>query len=923
MIGNIRVKRSIIFAALTLILTAALCVAVSAVTAISENAIVSAALQPNLTAYEVKCEFTDDFVSQHKGETVSLYLVPPYGSASKLAEYTPVAGQKCDSKITFKVSADLAADPTLVFGKLLVATEGANGIEIAAPARYFDNPELLAANKYSFPQPQSKGSPLKKGLRVSLWGDAMELGVSHALIDVPINALMAAEAGDTYSYEWAGSTWYVSRAELDRLDFKTRLMTDAGINVYFRFVLEREDGQSSALDCLYYESASDKATQFALNVGNEKAVLWAEGLCRYLCERYTDPARPHGFCGSYIWGYDVNSNRTYYSMGAQSMDSFLNYYIAAYRILDTAVRSVYSDARTYISLDNNYNVLVSDLTHEADSTLDYDALTFLGKFADKVRYSGDLPWRLAITASPSSRSNSRVWEDDRATGDSTTPFITMKNIDVLTLLMSGDQYLYNGQPRSILIDEFEVTGYSAGNGEINAGTITETSTGADTTSEQAASYAYAYYQAAFSDRVEALIYSKHFDTSDQRRGIWTSSADGDAGELIPVSRKPIYNVFKYIDTSRSEEMTASSLSVIGITSWADIVKKYNINNLAVRDITETIPQLTADLTKQLDSKVLFDFTKGNYNDFFWSYFASGPETTITLDDDADERGSTLLHATMTSRTPSEYMGIGVTKAADEKLYTKEELEAHSIPLTGVRYISFDIMVGAPEDAGKIAVMLWTGSSGSAGENAAVYEGVAQIDPGVWTNVTFKMDSLTDSHSGADSMRIMIRPYDEQQHDGAYSMYLKQVLIWVKPQSRVLTVLKVIGIILLVLLIIVVLLLVALIIRRQIIINKQKAERARRRTAQKQAAAMRGGASQAPPGQARRPAQQYPPQQYQPYNSSVNIPQVRQNVPNQYSEFNSYSEFNDAGYNNTGSTPAVSPASAESNGSTRTFDKVKK
>ena len=205
---------------------------------------------------------------------------------------------------------------------------------------------------------------------------------------------------------------------------------------------------------------------------------------------------------------------------------------------------MYSEARTYISLDNNYNVLASDLARETDSTLDYDTLTFLGKFADKVKYSGDLPWRLAVTGSASSRGSSRIWEDDRATGDSTTPFITMKSIDVLTLLMAGDQYLYNGQQRSILIDEFEVPGYASGNGE-TTGIVTSSSGQTDTTPEQAASYAYAYYQAAFNDRVEALIYSKHFDTTDQRRGLWTSAADGDGGELIPVERKPIYNVFKY------------------------------------------------------------------------------------------------------------------------------------------------------------------------------------------------------------------------------------------------------------------------------------------------------------------------------------------------------------------------------------------
>jgi len=826
-------KKSTLYAARALILALCLFAAASfgvgvfAAADITSDEIVSAVFADDAASYEVKVQFTDDFVSSHKGETVSLFAVAPYGSASKLAEYAPVGTAKVENKLSFKVKCDLAAEPQLVYSKFIVAIETGASFAVCAPARYFDNPTVAAKYKYDFPEMISAGNRMKKGLRTTLWSDAIELGVSHTVIDVAINDFIMTEPGDTYSYEFAGSTWYVSRKALDALDMKTRLMTDAGVNVYFDFVLTaKKEGQSSALDCLYYPDIPSSAVMCALNVGDERAVTMTQGLLSFLCDRYTDPEGTHGFCGSYIWGFNVNSNRNYYYMGPMNMDSFLNYYIAAFRMADTAVRTVYSNARVYMPIDNNFNVLSSDMNRDSDSLVDYDSKTFLIKFADKIKWSGDIPWRLALCASPSDRQSSTLWIDDYATADANSPFVTMKNIDVMTLFLSTEQFLYNGSPRSVLIHDFSVAGSEGGG--YSDGVVTSAADNPDTTANQAASYAYAYYQALFSDTIEAIIYSDHVDGVGSRRGLWTSADTNSDGFVEPVGRKPIYNVFKYIDTSRSAEMTSSSLNIIGIGNWSDLVKRYDQAKTGTSDIYETIPQLTSDLTRQLDGKTLFDFTRGSYCGFFWSYLASGPDTTIQLEPDPEHGNKTLLHANMSSRWPGEYMGIGATAIEDTKNVNKETLALHPIPLDGARYISFDVKVDAPENVKDISIMLRTSTKGSASEKAAIYEGVAQITAGAWTNVTFKVDSLTDVHPGADSFKILIRPSDGEVHEGSYSMYLRSVLVWTKPGSRFLAFLKGIGIFILVVVILAVIGLIALIIRRTLILARHKEERARRR-----------------------------------------------------------------------------------------------
>ena len=118
-------KKSTLYAARVLIFALCLFAAASfgvgvfAAADITSDEIVSAVFAEDATSYEVKVQFTDDFVSAHKGETVSLFAVAPYGSASNLAEYTPVGTAKVEKKLKLKVKCDQAKEPQHVTPCLL------------------------------------------------------------------------------------------------------------------------------------------------------------------------------------------------------------------------------------------------------------------------------------------------------------------------------------------------------------------------------------------------------------------------------------------------------------------------------------------------------------------------------------------------------------------------------------------------------------------------------------------------------------------------------------------------------------------------------------------------------------------------------------------------------------------------------------
>ena len=318
--------------ALCLFAAASFGVGVFAAADITSDEIVSAVFA--MTPPRMRSRSSLPTTSSHRiKERRSPFAVAPYGSASKLAEYTPVGTAKVENKLSFKVKCDLAAEPQLVYSKFIVAIETGASFAVCAPARYFDNPTVAAKYKYDFPEMISAGNRMKKGLRATLWSDAIELGVSHTVIDVAINDFIMTEPGDTYSYEFAGSTWYVSRKALDALDMKTRLMTDAGVNVYFD-LSDREKGKGRVrLDCLYYPDIPSSAVMCALNVGDGSTVTMTRGLLSFLCDRY--PIRKgRAASAAATSGANVSSSRNYYYMGPMNMDSFLNYYTppSAWRI---------------------------------------------------------------------------------------------------------------------------------------------------------------------------------------------------------------------------------------------------------------------------------------------------------------------------------------------------------------------------------------------------------------------------------------------------------------------------------------------------------------------------------------------------------------------------------------------------------------
>lgn len=691
---------------------------------------------------DIKASLTQSIltvIANSSDDNIYLFEVYPYQRTSKLNELTPVAQQKASSSPSFTVAYQSGSQT--LYAKYLLAYKLADGsYSIVTGARYIDNPELVAANTYDYPVCNSK-----KGLAVQLYSDAQELGTAHTVINVPINDyILTSKTANSLQYTYGSTSYYVNRDKLDYLDYRIKTLTESGVHCYINLMLTAPDSAlSDGLECMYFtDDTSTGAALYGFNTTSRDSVLYLEAFVNFLAQRYTAEGGSYGFAGSFIVGYQVNSNRSYNYMGEQSLDSYLNYYCVAFRIVDTALRSVYSNGRTYISLAGNFNTIAMDTTATIFSdTLDYTSRDTLDAFAAKISYAGDIPWRVAISARPSDVISTDFTADALAVDSFDTPYISMNNIDTFCDYMAGEALLYKGEKRSVTVS-FGISAES------------------DSTSllTQAAMYALAYYKAEFNPDIESLIYYRHVDNSGENGnfGLWTSS---EAVALYPEVKKPIYDVFRDIDTDKSLDSSSFALSQLNISGWKELVPSFNENALTKRVVIDAVGVTGDGLNGYKNGSALFSFTGGSLNGF-------------TPSDNVDyfefrENGNygPMLYCKGYYVCDTEYMGVGLV--FDEPMSIKNSGK-----------MSVVLQASTPASSVNVEVMLRLFRYSENGEPSVVYEGViSDIVPDVLTEVGFDISSLVSKSDTIDGLKIWLRPTSATALDGDYSFYLKEVSIY--------------------------------------------------------------------------------------------------------------------------------------------------
>jgi len=405
-----------------------------------------------------------------------------------------------------------------------------------------------AQDTQAFPKPDSI-----KGLQVQMVEDAIKLGVRHGAINFALNGMYATESQpDASKWESGGKTFFFSTRYLANIDRQVKTLSDAGIVVYL-ILLAMPTGNPQ-IDSLVIHPAALKDRSYtvaASNVQTDEGKAWLRAACEFLAHRYSGVETPHGRVWGWIIGNEVNSHHMWHYRGPSSLDTLVDDYEKIVRISHNALRQVSLHARVYLSLDHHWTQ-----SHTPEDPLkSVSGKALLESFAKLAKERGDFEWHLAYHPYHSNLFRVDLWNDPQAPRRADTPKITFRNLEVLEQFMNQPELQWKNKSRSIILSEQGFHSKQTPQSE----------------KEQAAAYAYAWEKCKRLPMIDAFIYHRHVDHSQEgglRLGLWRNVPGSIAD---PESTKPIYDLFLNAGTDGWKTVADPYLPITGLKSWDQVL----------------------------------------------------------------------------------------------------------------------------------------------------------------------------------------------------------------------------------------------------------------------------------------------------------------------------------------------------------------
>ncbi|MBQ7879890.1 MAG: hypothetical protein IJ317_04495 [Clostridia bacterium] len=500
----------------------------------------------------------------------------------EISRYSTLAGEENWDKIFDKFY--ILADGTKEDGKAY----GGNVVYGPIQVTDFDS-----QRSYAVETPDSI-----KGLEVVNYDDAEKLGVNYGIVGLDINGIQSSQgAADAIEYTFCGEKYYFSAKKLRSNDQQIKNMTDAGIQVTQSLLIYASNlGSESILAHPDFEKLPNfEMNMSGINTTEYKAIKTLAATCSFLAERYSREDAEYGRVVNYIVGNEVESACQWYNMGYLPIDEFVRQYERAVRIAYTAIKSVWSETNVLMCCSHFWTVDVATqyMNYDPESYRpftngkgSYTSREIIALFARESKRGGDYDWKLAYHPYRANAIGESVfWNAENyiaSAHNENAAKVTPLNIDVLANFLKKEEIAYGNVAR-----DYYVTEYGAGtpHGSQNAGDYKPDLITDQVLNEQVASYIYSYYMFYFNG-AKAYMLHRHIDVSyesGENLGLWFRQ-EGSESDLY--AKKPIWNVFKYIDTKYSLQYTTPYLQYITKypsaekpKSWGELIPNFDATKL--------------------------------------------------------------------------------------------------------------------------------------------------------------------------------------------------------------------------------------------------------------------------------------------------------------------------------------------------------
>lgn len=446
-----------------------------------------------------------------------VYVNPISGKPYKMA-----AKSYKKKKLSFSLkTTDNQGYVTALFG---IAVKKNGKYTLISSSSYVKNPEKAAKNKSKY-----KLGKTKKGIQFSASMQEIDsCTAKNTFLNLTVSQLCT---NATIPYKYNGKTYY-----FNQLVSQQQIVSECnkkGINVTMQVLLDWVGGQEDLIDSK--ARVAGAAPFYTWNVRSSAGREKMEAMFCYLGSVF---GTKKCYVSNWVLGNEINNPGSWNYKGILSANAYFRSYAQAFRSLYYAVKSQYSNARVFICVDNLWN------THVAGG---YSAKYSISQFYSQLqKIQKGLKWNLAYHAYSAPLTYTNFWDGFGLTYDENSPYITMKNLKVLTDYIRRK---YGSSVRTILSEQ----GYASNWGQAN----------------QAAAIAASYYIAACNPYVDAFIIRSYHD----------HPVEVAQGLPMGIHGKEAFNVFKYMDTTKTFSYTNRYRGLIGISSWKQLVPYYSKTRL--------------------------------------------------------------------------------------------------------------------------------------------------------------------------------------------------------------------------------------------------------------------------------------------------------------------------------------------------------
>lgn len=352
-------------------------------------------------------------------------------------------------------------------------------------------------------------------------------------------------------YNYNGRQYYINGYKVMEYDALIKAYNQHNmIVIAYPEVRPNENGYPNSRDpyisSLMVHPERNGGTQLMPNVTSPEAINAFAAVINFLADRYSQPGmRIHHWC---IYN-EVNATETWCNMGrGQPEMYFTDTYMKSLRLWYNIVRQYDQNASVLACFEHNWATATNN-----DSC--YPAASIINSIKKYSNAEGDFWWGLAHHPYPYNLSVSRFWEYDGQFVNFTqsTPQVTFYNLEVLQDWAYTPENMYQGTTkRKIFLTEQGVNTVDYSD---------------EAMADQAAGACYVWKKVNALSAIDGITWHANVDNTGDgalRLGLHQYATNGN-------KRKPSWYVWKAAGTSDEDEVFGPYLSVLGFTSWNEVM----------------------------------------------------------------------------------------------------------------------------------------------------------------------------------------------------------------------------------------------------------------------------------------------------------------------------------------------------------------